>query len=196
MTTSGYPLLLLAPSLMRYTVFLLMPCFLASIAPDPSYLGVALMSATTSALILVLLLSAPQRMGGGVPRPFSFLSAIFSAGVPSQRCLGFAHSGLSQAWQTKKPTGIGPFSSSQDTLFARYKRPFRLKFPYPPMFFEEFQPQHSSSPRRITFNSKTHRREQADCFGLSRKNSTPHERQLAVKFFHMFVMKFRLAEGR
>lgn len=177
MVRDCYPFARIWRSLILYTVFLAIPCFLASSAPMPSYLGAACISATISGLILVLLLWIPHRTGGFVPRPFRSLSTILSRGVPSQRCAGFVHSGLSHEWQTNIPSGIGPFVISHAKRLAMYAFPFLRMVPYP-FFLDAVQGQHSLVPRLSTLLQRTQLKEQFFSLGDFLTKCPPQFKQL------------------
>lgn len=61
-----------------------------------------------------------ETLRGWLPfqRPLRTLSVMLSWGVPRNRWLGFVHSGLSQWWQTSKPSGMGPLCSSHENRCA------------------------------------------------------------------------------
>lgn len=79
-------------------------------------------------------------------RPFLTLSSMLSCGVPKNRCLGLVHSGLSQVWQTSRPSGIGPWYSSHAKRWASVllNSLVGLKVPYPFLFFAPNHGQQSS----------------------------------------------------
>jgi hypothetical protein len=84
-------------------------------------------------------------------RPFLSRSALLSALVPRNRCLGLTQRRTSQWWSTQRPSGIGPYSISHATRWAPSVRGRRRNSPYPHPKTPAVQSQHSSSLPIWTF---------------------------------------------
>src|SRR5574343_918530 len=76
-------------------------------------------------------------------RPRSVISFAFSTALPTRRCLGFTHGGLSQEWRTNALSGTVSPSRSKATRCAFRLEPLTLTVPYPP---ELRLPDHSMQP--------------------------------------------------
>src|SRR6185369_7751368 len=59
------------------------------------------------------------------------MSSLLSLAVPRNKWSGFTQGGLSQRWQTKSPSGIGPYARNQETRCAPIPPPVRDTCPYP-----------------------------------------------------------------
>lgn len=129
------------------TVFFETPCSSASDCKEiPPAEYRARIATTASRVSFAFGCSSPL---GGPPRalPFATMSETFSACVPRNRWAGFTQGGLSQTWQTAMPLGIGPFTSSQESRWARINptsRPPLCNTPYPPWVCAPCHSQHSS----------------------------------------------------
>lgn len=98
------------------------------------------MARTLSSVSFALPARSPR---AGFRRPFALASAMFSVCVPRNRWAGFTQARLSQRWQTKRPSGIGPTKASYDKRCARqYFRSIRM-VPYPWLPMARDQTQHS-----------------------------------------------------
>lgn len=180
MAVSDYPNLRYLPVRILFKVLRWMPIDRAKAAPSPRFKSAARIILIISSLIRVLLLASPVRGAGGLPRPFRLMSARFSALVPSQRWFGLTQDGLSQVWQTSRPSGIlRLFSSSQENLVASTSFLSRRNMPYPVGSFEAVHPQHSSGPRRATLFQNEQSQEQSRSLGLRLIKSAPHSMQLS-----------------
>lgn len=64
--------------------------------------------------------TSPKCCGIGAPRPLARISSRFARCVPRKRWSGRTQSGLSQVWQTFKPSGIGPCVKNHAIRLARF----------------------------------------------------------------------------
>ena len=121
----------------------------------------------------------------GLRRPRALVSLALSFCVPSSRCVGLTHGGLSHLWRTTTPAGTGPFASAHETRYAFRGEPFGklASRPYPYLSLVPFHGQHSFCPMRSTFAQKrstTDARGARDLHGCEQKRFAIHWRSDAL----------------
>lgn len=114
---------------MRYTVMEETPNRAATFAALRTSARIAITSVSVSFDITCC---SPRLIGGTPPRPFLIISKVLSCIVPQNKCAWLQHGGLSHECSTRKPSGIGPFSSAQAIwwAFKLTPRPAVIR-PYP-----------------------------------------------------------------
>src|SRR3990167_6701041 len=80
-----------------------------------------------------------------IPLFFAHISALFSLRVPTIKCLGLTHKGLSHLCKTLIPSLIFPFFISKETRWASFTFLFIFILPYPVLFLLPVHNQHFQS---------------------------------------------------